>query len=634
MQRSGVCQDIAHLVLAGFRTVGIPGRYVSGYLHPRREPEIGVEVAGESHAWIEFYDGAWTAWDPTNDIPVGDRHVVVARARDYSDVSPLQGVYSGPKVDGRGAGACDAGGLSGGPHRRVSSPASARSSTAARGPRRVRNAAGRSRPTGDEPRHVDDAGQVDLHPHVGVLHPDDGVVAPARVGSAREALGPRPVVTGPLRPHVEDGRAVQHRRPAVRPLPRQVVRQPAGPQLQRDGFRRELVAQRFPGAPRCTERCSTTPGSRRAGIEGTDPPSRSPASAASMRVCRHDRLPGALLRGRKVWASASRGTSVARALATSAGRGTRHSGGSDPGPLREQDRKSLQLNTCDVSTPVTSRRWTRDETAHGAPRDGMVRVSVRVRDLRVSTKLFARFRGGDGAAGHHQRVGCTASQRGADQDGLPLLLGDRLRGRHRQGPDRVPPGPQGPQRHRGRRRPLLDADAHRPDDAGPDRVGLAWQTYLASDPPAAPPTRRSTPRAWRSGAARSRRCCRWLRTPTSRRSSHSGRDDDRGRQGHQRRPGRHERRGGGVREADAADGRTAYRQAVGSSSAAPLLAVLLAAAVSVVIARSIARPLDRVVTVVEGSPSVAWTSGWTTTVATRWVAWRRRRTRPWSPCPS
>lgn len=97
VQRSGVCQDIAHLVLAGFRTVGIPGRYVSGYLHPRREPEIGVEVAGESHAWIEFYDGAWTAWDPTNDIPVGDRHVVVARARDYSDVSPLQGVYSGPK---------------------------------------------------------------------------------------------------------------------------------------------------------------------------------------------------------------------------------------------------------------------------------------------------------------------------------------------------------------------------------------------------------------------------------------------------------------------------------------------------------------------------------------------------------
>ena len=78
-------------------SVGVPARYVSGYLHPRREPEVGQEVAGESHAWIEFFDGAWTGWDPTNDIAVGDRHVIVARARDYSDVSPLQGVYSGPK---------------------------------------------------------------------------------------------------------------------------------------------------------------------------------------------------------------------------------------------------------------------------------------------------------------------------------------------------------------------------------------------------------------------------------------------------------------------------------------------------------------------------------------------------------
>ncbi|PRY17240.1 transglutaminase family protein [Kineococcus rhizosphaerae] len=101
--RRGVCQDLAHLALAGLRTVGVPARYVSGYLHPRRAPEVGQEVAGESHAWIDFFDGAWTGWDPTNDIAVGDRHVVVARARDYSDVSPLQGVYSGPRstVDAR-----------------------------------------------------------------------------------------------------------------------------------------------------------------------------------------------------------------------------------------------------------------------------------------------------------------------------------------------------------------------------------------------------------------------------------------------------------------------------------------------------------------------------------------------------
>ncbi|GAA4993354.1 transglutaminase family protein [Kineococcus glutinatus] len=95
-QRRGVCQDIAHLACAALREVGVPARYVSGYLHPTREPEVGREVVGESHAWVEFWTGAWCGWDPTNDVPVGERHVVVARARDFSDVSPLHGVYSGP----------------------------------------------------------------------------------------------------------------------------------------------------------------------------------------------------------------------------------------------------------------------------------------------------------------------------------------------------------------------------------------------------------------------------------------------------------------------------------------------------------------------------------------------------------
>lgn len=95
-QRSGVCQDIAHVSIALLRAVGIPARYVSGYLHPGGErAPIGAPVRGESHAWVEVWLGDWWAFDPTNDSPVGERHVVVARGRDYADVPPLKGVYSG-----------------------------------------------------------------------------------------------------------------------------------------------------------------------------------------------------------------------------------------------------------------------------------------------------------------------------------------------------------------------------------------------------------------------------------------------------------------------------------------------------------------------------------------------------------
>ena len=91
----GVCQDIVHLSLAMLRAMGIPARYVSGYFHPDARAELGQTVVGESHAWAEAWVGGWTAFDPTNDVPVGERHVVVGRARDYADVAPLRGVYSG-----------------------------------------------------------------------------------------------------------------------------------------------------------------------------------------------------------------------------------------------------------------------------------------------------------------------------------------------------------------------------------------------------------------------------------------------------------------------------------------------------------------------------------------------------------
>jgi len=94
--RKGVCQDLAHITLGALRSVGIPARYVSGYLHPRPSAEVGVAVTGESHAWVEWFAGEWQGFDPTNNIEIGDRHVLVGRGRDYGDVPPLRGVYAGP----------------------------------------------------------------------------------------------------------------------------------------------------------------------------------------------------------------------------------------------------------------------------------------------------------------------------------------------------------------------------------------------------------------------------------------------------------------------------------------------------------------------------------------------------------
>ncbi len=94
-ERKGVCQDITHITLGALREVGIPARYVSGYLHPSAHPEMGVPVTGESHAWVEWFVGDWQGYDPTNRSEIVDRHVLVGRGRDYNDVPPLRGVYAG-----------------------------------------------------------------------------------------------------------------------------------------------------------------------------------------------------------------------------------------------------------------------------------------------------------------------------------------------------------------------------------------------------------------------------------------------------------------------------------------------------------------------------------------------------------
>jgi transglutaminase-like putative cysteine protease len=94
-QGAGVCQDIAHVSIALLRGLGLPSRYVSGYLHPEKEADLYRPVAGQSHAWIEYWAGDWCGYDPTNRTRADESHVVVGRGRDYDDVPPHKGVYRG-----------------------------------------------------------------------------------------------------------------------------------------------------------------------------------------------------------------------------------------------------------------------------------------------------------------------------------------------------------------------------------------------------------------------------------------------------------------------------------------------------------------------------------------------------------
>jgi transglutaminase-like putative cysteine protease len=98
---SGVCQDFTHAMLSLLRSAGIPARYVSGYLHTE-EDALGETVRGESHAWVEVWNGGWEGLDPTNNRLVGSAHILVARGRDYADVPPLKGIYAGGASQGLG----------------------------------------------------------------------------------------------------------------------------------------------------------------------------------------------------------------------------------------------------------------------------------------------------------------------------------------------------------------------------------------------------------------------------------------------------------------------------------------------------------------------------------------------------
>ncbi len=94
-ERKGVCQDFAHLAIASLRSIGLPARYVSGYIETLSpdgvEKLIGVDA---SHAWFSVYipQMGWTDFDPTNNCLVSDQHITIGWGRDYADIAPLEGI--------------------------------------------------------------------------------------------------------------------------------------------------------------------------------------------------------------------------------------------------------------------------------------------------------------------------------------------------------------------------------------------------------------------------------------------------------------------------------------------------------------------------------------------------------------
>ena len=100
-KRHGVCQDFAHVMIAGLRGLGLPAAYVSGYLRTYPPPgQPRLQGADATHAWVSVWCGegiGWIGFDPTNDLLVGNDHIILAIARDFSDVSPVDGIIVGSR---------------------------------------------------------------------------------------------------------------------------------------------------------------------------------------------------------------------------------------------------------------------------------------------------------------------------------------------------------------------------------------------------------------------------------------------------------------------------------------------------------------------------------------------------------
>jgi transglutaminase-like putative cysteine protease len=100
-KRRGVCQDFAHIMIAGLRGIGLPAAYISGYI--RTIPPAGkerLEGADAMHAWVSLWCGearGWAGLDPTNAMMIGNDHIVLAKGRDYADISPVAGIILGSR---------------------------------------------------------------------------------------------------------------------------------------------------------------------------------------------------------------------------------------------------------------------------------------------------------------------------------------------------------------------------------------------------------------------------------------------------------------------------------------------------------------------------------------------------------
>ena len=98
LKRRGVCQDFAHLGIACLRSLGLPARYVSGYLRTRpAEGQPRLVGADASHAWFRIFcpGVGWVDFDPTNNVQPGEEHILLAYGRDFDDVSPVAGILTG-----------------------------------------------------------------------------------------------------------------------------------------------------------------------------------------------------------------------------------------------------------------------------------------------------------------------------------------------------------------------------------------------------------------------------------------------------------------------------------------------------------------------------------------------------------